>query len=72
MTSILNIRELELINEAGAVEEHTQFKIAYENLLASTALKEAEKYIDDMMYYLNRETYKLKNEIHFRECEKND
>ena len=70
MTSILNIRELELINEAGAVEEHTQFKIAYENLLASTTLKEAEKYIHDMLYYLNRETYKIKNEIHFREVER--
>lgn len=72
MTNTLNISEVKLINEAGAMEEHTQFKIAYENLLASTTLKEAERYIDDMMYFINRETYKIKNEIHFRECEADD
>lgn len=70
MTSILNIKEVELINEAGAIEEHTQFKIAYENLLASTTLKEAETYISDMMYFIERESYKIKNEIHYREVER--
>lgn len=70
MTSILNIKEVELINEAGAIEDHTQFKIAYENLLASTTLKDAEKYISDMMYFIERECYKIKNEIHYREVER--
>lgn len=70
MTSILNIREVELINEAGAIEDHTQFKIAYENLLASTTLKEAEQHISDMMYFIERESYKIKNEIHYREVER--
>lgn len=70
MTNTLNIREVTLINEAGAMDDHTQFKIAYENLLASTTLKEAENYIDDMMYFINRETFKLKNEIHYREVER--